>query len=227
MCNFYARYRELRNLQAAFKFLEQPNDPPRYVVRPTDTERVIAVGKDGQRHAVPMRWGLVPWWAKDVKVGFTSFNYRSEEFTNKPTFSEPWERGYRCLVPCDGFFEFTGERGNKQPWLFKPNNDAIMALAGLWEKWRGPKNQPLSDPLLSFSIATCEPNATVAPYHNRMPVLFTKETEWDAWLKPDASHDELRRLLQPADNDLLDAIPVSRDLLRVKEPGPELLARVT
>jgi putative SOS response-associated peptidase YedK len=90
------------------------------------------------------------------------FNYRSEEFTIKPAFSEPWGRAYRCLVPCDGFSEFTADKGNKQSWPFKRKNDDTMAFAGLWEKWRGPKNKPLIDPLLSFSIASCESNATVA-----------------------------------------------------------------
>jgi hypothetical protein len=83
MCNYYARYRELRNLQSVFRFPEQPNDPPRYVVRPTDTERVVAVGKDGGRHAVPMRWGLVPWWAKDIETGLTLFNWQSETVLEK------------------------------------------------------------------------------------------------------------------------------------------------
>lgn len=223
MCNFYARYRELRNLQATFKFPELPNDPPRYVVRPTDTERVVAVGKDGGRHAVPMRWGLVPWWAKDLKTGLTLFNWQSETVLSKSAFVEPFTRGRRCLVACDGFFEFTGAKGEKQPWLFKPKDDRVMAFAGLWERWRGPKNAPLAEPLLSFSIATCAPNATVAQFHNRMPVLFTRGEEWDAWLNPVAKPDDLRQMLLPAADDLLDAIPVSRDLLRVKEPGAELL----
>ncbi len=112
------------------------------------------------------------------------------------------ERGHRCLVPCDGFFEFTGPKRQKQPWLFKPKDDRVMAFAGLWDQWKGPKDAPqdlpLAPPLLSFSIATCAPNATVAPIHNRMPVLFTREAEWDAWLHPGADLDELHKMLAPA-----------------------------
>jgi putative SOS response-associated peptidase YedK len=167
-------------LDAAFKFPEQPNDPPRYVVRPTDTERVIAVGKDGGRHAIPMRWGLVLYFAKDVKAGFSTFNYWSEDFTGKPTFKGTWERGRRCLVPCDGFFEFTGEKGNKQPWYFKPKDDGVMGFAGLWEPWKGPKDQPLAEPVISFSIATCVPNATAVPIHDRMPVVYTDKLKLDS-----------------------------------------------
>ena len=157
MCNFFTRHREPRNLRGAFRFPELPNDPPRWVVRPTDTERVVAVGKDGQRHAVPMRWGLVPYWAKDVKTGLTLFNWQSETVMQKNTFAEPFKHGHRCLVPCDGFFEFTGPKGKKQPWLFKRRDDQVMAFAGLWEQWHGPKGAPLAEPLLSFSIATCGP----------------------------------------------------------------------
>jgi|SRR5665213_348371 len=226
MCNFFTRHREPCSIQAAFRFPELPNDPPRWVVRPTDTERVVAVGKDGQRHAVPMRWGLVPHWAKDIKTGLTLFNWQSETVTQKSAFAEPFKRGHRCLVPCDGFFEFTGPKGQKQPWLFKPRDDRVMAFSGLWEQWHGPKDAPLAEPLLSFSIATCGPNVTVAPIHNRMPVLFAGEAEWNVWLDPEAASAELIQLLAPADGDLLEVYPVTRDLLKIKEPGPSALAAV-
>jgi putative SOS response-associated peptidase YedK len=144
---------------------------------------------------------------------------------DKPTFAGPFTSGKRCLVPCDGFFEFTGPKGQKQPHLFKPRDDRVMAFAGIWDSWRGPKDAPLAEPLLSFSIATCAPNATVAPIHDRMPVLFTREAEWDAWLDPQAIPEELRKMLVPANDDLLETYSVTRDLLRIREPGPELLAR--
>ena len=192
---------------------------------PTDIERVVAIGKDGARHAVAMRWGLVPWWAKDIKTGLTLFNWQSETVTTKNAFAEPFRRGHRCLVPCDGFFEFTGERGKKQPWLFRSCDRGVMAFAGLWEQWRGPPEARLAEPLLSFSIATCAPNAMVAPIHDRMSVAFAEPAAWDAWLRPDASPDEIREWLVPAADELLEAVPVPRDLLRIKEPGPDVLGR--
>jgi putative SOS response-associated peptidase YedK len=227
MCNYFSRYREPRQLQVALRFADPlPNDPPRYVVRPTDTERVVAIGQDGQRHFVPMRWGLVPWWANDVKTGLTLFNWKSETVLTKSTFAEPFKRRHRCLVPCDGFFEFTGPKGAKQPHLFKPRDDRIMAFAGLWETWRGPQGKPLLEPLLSFSIATTAPNTTVAPFHNRMPVVLAEERQWDTWLDPEAAPAELIQLLAPADNDLLEEVTVTRDLLRIKEPGRDILAPI-
>jgi putative SOS response-associated peptidase YedK len=162
----------------------------------------------------------VPPWARDVKTGLTLFNWQAETAWQKTSFAEPLRRGRRCLVPCNGFFEFTGPKARKQPWLFTPRDGGLMAFAGLWAQWRGPDG---AAPLLSFSIATCAPNATVAPIHDRMPVVLTGEAAWDAWLRPDAGAADLNALLQPAPDDLLQAVPVSRDLLRVKEPGPELL----
>ncbi|MGH7174102.1 MAG: SOS response-associated peptidase, partial [Gemmataceae bacterium] len=153
----------------------------------TNTERVVAIGNDGGRHAIPMRWGLVPFWAKDIKTGLTLFNWRSEEVMAKRTFAEPFKRGRR------------------------------------WEQWHGPKDAPLPEPLLSFSIATTSPNKIAAPIHNRMPVLFTADAQWDAWLDPAAKSDDLMPLLTPAPDDLLEARPVTRDLLRIKEPGPDVL----
>jgi putative SOS response-associated peptidase YedK len=226
MCNFFSRYRTPNEMRRRFKFLELPNDPPRYVVRPTDRERVVAIGRDGARHFVAMRWGLVPAGAADVKTGLTLFNWRSEDVRAKRAFAEPFRRGRRCLVPCDGFFEFAGARGSKQPYLFKPKDDRVMAFAGLWEQWRGAKDAPLAAPLLSFSIATTSPNATVSPYHNRMPVVFASVEEWDAWLDPQVAPKTVHDLLAPAANDLLMAVPVTRDLLKIKDPGPAILRSV-
>ena len=226
MCNYYSRHREPRNLQGAFKFPELPNMEPRYLVRPTNLESVVAIGKDGGRHLVPMRWGLVPPWAKDLKTGLTLFNARSESILDKRTFAVPFAKGRRCLVPVDGFFEFTGPKGAKQPIYFRPRDGRIMAFAGLWESWRGSKEEPLEEPLLSYTIATAAANATVAPYHDRMPVLFTRAEEFDAWLDQKAAPERVAKLLVPAPDDLLEAHAVTRELLKIKQPGPEVLKAV-
>lgn len=223
MCNYYSRRRDPSRLVIDLHVKgELPNMEPRYVVRPTNTERVVAVGQDGERHLVPMRWGLVPPWAPDVKTGLTMFNARSETIPVKASFKSPFTKGRRCLVPVDGFFEFSGEKGHKQPWYIKPRDDRLMTFAGLWESWRGPKG----DPLLSYTIATTEPNAVLASIHDRMPVLLTEPAQWDLWLDPKADLAEVTAFLRPAPDDLLEAIPVTRELLKIKDPGPEILAPV-
>ena len=228
MCNYYSRYKPPRYLQDAFRWEGPlPNMEPRYVVRPTNIEAVVAIGKDSKRRLVPMRWGLVPPWAKDLKTGLTLFNARAETLLEKASFRDPFVKGRRCLVPVDGFFEFSGARGAKQPHYFKPHDDRVMAFAGLWETWRGPKDAPLAQPQLSFTFATTAPNATVAPIHDRMPVLLSEPSAWDAWLAADASPEALQALLRPAPDDLLQTYPVTRALLQLKEPGPDVLLPAT
>jgi len=151
---------------------------------------------------------------------------RAETIQHKRIFTEPFTKGRRCLVPVDGFYEFTGPKGQKQPHLFRPKDGRIMAFAGLWETWRGPRDAPLEQPLLSYTFITSEPNSVAAPIHERMPVVFTDPRRWDAWLDPASHPDELIKMLAPADDDLLEVFPVTRDLLKVKVPDASVLAPV-
>ena len=226
MCNFYTRRLTVDELSRAFGFPERPNLEPRIVVRPTNVEHVVAVGQDGGRHLVPMRWGLVPPWAKDLKTGLTTTNARSETITEKGMFAQPFRKGRRCLVVLDGFFEFSGPKGAKQPHLFRPREGGFMVFAGLWEQWRGPREAPLDEPLLSYTFATTTANAVMAPLHHRMPVLLTSREAQDLWLSQDADEADLLALLRPAPDDLLEVFPIGRELLRLNEPGPEALERL-
>lgn len=183
----------------------------------------MAIGKDGARHFPAMRWGLVPPGSPDIKTSLTLFNARAETIREKRIFADPFAKGRRCLVPVDGFYEFTGPKGTKQPHLFKPKDGRIMAFAGLWESWRGPREAPLEQPLLSYTFITTEPNALAASIHNRMPVVFTDPRWWDAWLDPSSRADELVKMLQPAPDDLLEVFPVTRDLLKIKAPDASVL----
>ncbi len=225
MCNFYSRHKDPRRLVVTLEVDEPelPNMEPRYVIRPTDVERVVAVGKDGKRHLVPMRWDLVPPTTEDIKKKPLLTNARAETILQKGIFSAPLRKGRRCLVPLDGFFEFSGAKGNKQPHYIKARDDRLMAFAGLWDMWKGPKDAPLPEPLLSYTFATCEPNAVVALIHNRMPVLLTDKQQWNLWLSSEATEGALTGLLKPAPDDLLVAFKVTRELLKVKEPGPDVL----
>jgi putative SOS response-associated peptidase YedK len=173
-----------------------------------------------------MRWGLVPPSSWDIKTGLTLFNARAETIQEKRIFAEPFSKGRRCLVPVDGFYEFTGPKGAKQPHLFRPRDGRIMAFAGLWESWRIRGSTPSDQPLLSDSIITTEPNTVAPPIHNRMPVVFTEPQWWDAWLDPTAQPDELMKMLTPAPDDLLETYPVTRDLLRMKALDASVLAPV-
>ncbi len=174
-----------------------------------------------------MRWGLVPPGSPDIKTGLTLFNARAETILEKRIVAEPFTKGRRCLVPVDGFYEFTGPKGQKQPHLFRPKDGRIMAFAGIWESWRVRGRVATDSPLLSYTFITTEPNGIAAPIHNRMPVVFTDSLWWDAWLDPASQPDELIKMLVPAPDDLLEVFPVTRDLLKIKTPDPSVLAPVT
>ena len=226
MCNYEVQVSSASKLARDYRIAERPNLAARYVVRPTDERPVVAIGRDGGRHLVSMRWGLVPPWADDTDTGLTLFNARAETLLEKPVFAGPFTKGHRCVVPTDGFYEFSGSKGAKQPHLFRARGDRPIAFAGLWEVWRGPAEKPLEKPLVSYAIITTTPNLLMAPIHNRMPVLLAGESEVADWLDRDTPRDRLLALLRPPPDDLLETHPVTRDLLRIADPGPEVLKPV-
>ena len=123
-----------------------------------------------------MRWGLIPYWAKDIKIGFSTINARAEEVNTKPAFREAFQRR-RCLVPLDNFYEWKKTETGKQPYAIALADRRLMAMAGLWETWCSPQGERIR----SFTIVTTIPNALCAEFHNRMAVVLKPEV-WPAWL---------------------------------------------
>jgi putative SOS response-associated peptidase YedK len=196
--------------------------PPRYNVAPTDEVWAVAES-DGRRRVGRVRWGLVPPWAESPRVGARMINARAETLLDKDVFRRPLERR-RCLVPADGFYEWTSKPGGgKQAWHLRPRHGGVLAFAGLWESWR-PRGD--GERVVSATIVTTQANATVAPVHDRMPVCLPAGA-WDEWLDP-ANDDllELTSLLVAAPEDLLELRPVGPLVGNVNNDGPELLAEV-
>lgn len=187
-----------------------------YIVREDADHRVLDV----------VRWGLVPSWARDPAVGPRLINARCETAAEKPSFRNAFRRR-RCLVPIDGFYEWAVIPGHrrKQPFHLRARDGRPLAVAGLWESWR---SSDASDaPLRTCAILTCPPNATVAPIHDRMPVILGPD-EWSAWLDPGNDDAEaLQSLLDPAPDDLLDAWPVSHAVNDVHRKDEQLIVAVT
>jgi len=129
-----------------------------------------------------MKWGLIPHWAKDDKLQYSTFNARAEDFTTKPAFRDAWTRGQRCLVVTDGFYEWKkldAKRKLKQPYaIATADNDAQMVMAGLWAKWKSPSS---GEEVLSCTILTCGPNRVMGELHDRMPVILA-DKDWPKWL---------------------------------------------
>lgn len=183
----------------------------------------------------PLRWGLVPSWAKEPKIGTRMINARVETVPEKPAFRRAFVKR-RCLLPADGFYEWrpgkdpaTGKT-RKQPYFIHPQDEAVMALAGLYEYWRDPAVTSDDDPaawLMTCTIITTKATDAAGHVHPRMPLALT-EDHYEAWLDP--SHqdpDELRALLgQPAGGHL-DARPVSTAVNNVRNNGPHLLDAVS
>ena len=177
---------------------------PSYNVAPTD--RVYAVAEhDDRRLLGAFRWGLIPWWAKDIKIGAKHINARAETLATKAAFKDSFARK-RCIVPADGFFEWERRAdGSKLPhYIHRPG--APIGFAGLWASWRDPSTE---ERLTSCTIITTDPNELLEPIHNRMPVILGPE-HWDAWLDREvADLDQLAAMLQPAPEGLLGEYPVS------------------
>jgi putative SOS response-associated peptidase YedK len=179
--------------------------------------------RSGTRRLEVLHWGLVPMWAKDVNVGYKMINARAETITTKNAYKRAFQRR-RCIIPADGFFEWKKIPGRKtkQPMYISRVDGEPFAFAGVWEIWRGPERDR-EDALRSCTIITGEPNETMAPIHDRMPVMLPP-TAWAEWLDPENDDVEsLAKLLVPAPAHLIEAYPVSTGVNNVRQKGPELI----
>lgn len=206
-----------------------PNYERNYNLPPTG--RMLTAVRDdaGRRMPRMMRWGLLPHWARDEKIGYSTFNARSEDFVAKPAFRDAWRRGQRCLIITDGFYEWKkldagGKR--KQAYAIGPATpDTSMIMAGLWSNWRKPveEGQPPGEEIVSCTILTCAPNPVMTELHNRMPVILG-ESDWPHWLGEEkAQPDALLGLLRPCPDDWLKVWAVDNKVGNVREKGPELV----
>lgn len=199
-----------------------PNAPPRYNGAPTDRLLVIRRNPEtGRRQLDPLRWGLVPPWAKDIRIGARCINARAETVESAPAFRDAFRRR-RCVVPVDAFYEWRKAPGGKQPYAVAPSGGEPMALAGLWERWRDAAS---GEVLRSFAVVTVPANAVIAPLHDRMPAILAPE-DIPAWLgEAEASPEALKALLRPAEPWRIAIWPVSRRVNSVRNDEADLLDR--
>jgi putative SOS response-associated peptidase YedK len=211
MCGRFTQHYTWAEVHAFLSLLGTPrNLRPHYNIAPTMTVNMVRLDRDGRREMVSMRWGLVPYfWKKNLKEAPATFNARAETVAEKPMFREAFKRR-RCIIPASGFFEWTGEKGDKQPHLFTAaDGSPILAFAGLWEKWREPET---SEDVLSCTIIVSGASSWMAPYHDRMPVLLGAK-DFDAWLNGTLGADALK----PAAESALREWPVSKRVNRSGE----------
>ncbi len=209
---------------------------PNYNTAPTTD--VFVVYSDGStRRLDTFHWGLVPAWAKDLKIGNRLINARAETVADKPSFRSAFKKR-RCILPVDGFYEWNKPEGakRKQPWYIHSADGELFAFAGLWEEWRGnPAGQVAGGTdgstdhdritLRSTTIITGEANEKMAELHNRMPVILSA-ADWPEWLDPGTDPARLAKLLVPAPEELITFHPVSREVNNVRNKGEHLLEPV-
>jgi len=191
---------------------------PRYNVAPTDVVTAVLQREDG-RFVERIKWGLIPSWAKKAAEGARMINARAETVASSPAFRSSFAKR-RCIVPADGFYEWDRVSGSKQPYLLRPPEDGVLAMAGVWAVWKDPATG-LWVP--SAAVITTQANAAVGAIHDRMPVLLPRDA-WARWLDPgNADPAELLGLLVPAPDDVLALIPVSKAVNSVRNDSPDLL----
>jgi putative SOS response-associated peptidase YedK len=212
MCGRYTLSSPTDLLADLLELSSVPELAPRYNIAPTQEAAVVrGGGETGVRSLDLLRWGLIPFWAKDSGIGSRMINARAETVAEKPSYRASFKR-QRCLVPADGFYEWQATGGRKQPFYFRFEGGGPFALAGLWDRWEKGEGEPVE----TFTILTTEPNEIVAPVHQRMPVILDHEG-MAIWLDPAIEDPEqLTQLLGPFPAAGMEAYPVST---YVNSPG--------
>lgn len=215
MCGRYTLTSSGEEVADLFALLDIPPIPQRYNLAPTQEAAVVRVPEPGApRELSFLRWGLVPYWAKDITIGNRMINARAESVAEKPAYRSSFRR-QRCLIPASGFYEWKKEGKAKQPYLIRRKDRRPFAFAGLWSRWKDPERGPLD----TFTILTTDANERVRELHDRMPVILARE-DFDLWLDPkvqDAAR--LQPLLVPLAGDDLELVRVSK---MVNSPANDL-----
>ncbi|MDW0117116.1 SOS response-associated peptidase [Sporosarcina thermotolerans] len=196
----YYEIMERFRIEAAF---EESDYVPSYNISPS--QQVVAIINDGEKNRLGhLRWGLIPPWAKDEKIGYKMINARAETLAEKPSYRNAFSKK-RCIIPADSFYEWQRKDGEKVPMRIKLKTDELFAIAGLWETWKSPDGKLIH----TCTAITTEPNELVKPIHNRMPVILKKEDE-GIWLDPkNTDIQTLGNLLKPFDKNQMNAYSVS------------------
>jgi len=216
MCGRYALTSAPELLRGLFGYAERPNFPPRFNIAPTQPVAIVRL-VNGRREFALVRWGLLPAWLKDPKTVSLMFNARGESANDKPAFRAAMRRR-RCLIPADGFYEWRASGNAKQPYFIRRKDGAPFAFAGLWETWSGPNGEEID----SAAIVTTSANRTLAPLHERMPVIVP-EAAFDLWLNCDRVDAETAAaLIAPAPDELFEAYPVSAAVGHTANDNPAL-----
>ena len=222
MCGRYSLATDVEGLADRFDF--RPTELtflPRFNIAPT--QQVVTVINDGpENQAQLMKWGLIPFWAKDPSIGNRMINARAETVAEKPAFRQSFQKR-RCLVIADGFYEWRTVGKTKVPMRIILKSGETFGFAGLWETWKSPEGESVQ----SCSIITTSPNEMMEPIHNRMPVILPREAE-SVWLDTErVDPSTLHQLLLPYTAEAMEAYEVSQLVNSPKNDTPDVLVRTS
>jgi putative SOS response-associated peptidase YedK len=221
MCGRFVQYSPLQTIQQIFNIGTVLFEViPNYNVAPT--HQILSIIKHNNKNRLEkLHWGLVPFWAKDISIASRMINARAETVAEKPSFRNAF-RKRRCLIPADGFYEWKGEKGHKQPYYVSIPSGESFAFAGLWETWID-KGSDEESVYKSCTIITSEASGSISSIHHRMPAILDPEFH-EKWLNPDIQDPkELEIILQDGLIHDMKYYPVSKFVNSVKNNDPNCI----
>lgn len=224
MCGRYTLIAPFVQVIRRFNTPKHPSDAEyqaNYNVAPG--QPILCVINDGHENRLGyLRWGLIPSWAKDAKIGYKMINARAETVSTRPAYRAAFKRR-RCLIVADSFYEWRHDSHakNKTPLRFMLKNGELFGMAGLWERWSAPDGQVI----YSATIITTKANSIMAPIHDRMPVILRPEDE-QKWISSEPAGSEQLSLLQPYESEKMTAYQVSQEVNSPRNNNKHLIQRV-
>lgn len=217
MCGRFVMTLEPSKMEQFFGVHEVPVIIPHYNIAPSQQILAICQNGDGYRHARSFRWGLVPSWSKDPAIGSKMINARSETVGEKPSFRGPI-RYHRCLIPANGFYEWSRQGNEKVPFYIHRKDQEPLAFAGIWDTWKS-----MDEVIESCSILTTDANSLISKLHDRMPVILS-QSEFDSWLDRETTDvEKLKMLFSPYPPEMLEIFQVSMLVNNTRNDSTECL----
>ena len=227
MCGRYTQLRSWSELVELYRITGTPtplNLAARYNIAPTQTVPIVRRGGDdddpARRELAMVRWGLIPFWAKDASIATKTINARAETVAEKPAFRAAF-RHRRCLIVADGFYEWQATGGRKQPHYITLGGDEVFAFAGLWERWGDSAGESIESCTIIVTVAA----ASLSAIHDRMPVIL-RAGAFEAWLDPNLPPERAKTMLVPFEG-ALTIRPVSTRVNAVRNDDADCLAPLT
>jgi putative SOS response-associated peptidase YedK len=220
MCGRYVLLVTGKMLAANYGLARRPDITQRYNIAPGQEVPAVRKGQDNEtRELVYLKWGLIPFWAKEPKTGYKTINARAETVAKSPAFRAAFKHR-RALIPADGFYEWKKINKTKQPYLIQRPDRENFAFAGLWEHWENEEGHMIE----SCAIITTESNDQIKQLHDRMPVILEPQ-DHELWLDPNTKPDKAQKILRPYEKELVMR-PVSRKVNNPSNDDPSCIEEI-